>query len=175
MVLRVTASSGRNCAARQSRRRCSSGIAARPFRSGTAQQLEQQRLGLVVLLVRGQQEVCVDSGKNAQARASRSGFDARRIVARDFYAMDRQFDSMRRTQTRAEIGPVVGARRKAVVHVHGFKFEGMLIAQRYQRIQQDHRIESARQGQRQPRTRRNMAGQHVRHDFGKRLTWQEFP
>jgi hypothetical protein len=102
------------------------------FRPGAAQQLQQKRFGLVVLLVRGEQKIRVQRGKNALALAPRSRFDAGRVVARDLHVMECQFNRMRGAQPGAEIGPVVGMGRQAMVHMHGPQFEGMLIAQRQQ-------------------------------------------
>ena len=55
------------------------------------------------------------------------------------------------------------------------QFKGMLIAQRQQNVQQDHRIEPARESKHQPRVRRDVAGKNVRHGCDDWLIWQGFP
>ena len=61
------------------------------------------------------------------------------------------------------------------MHMHDLQLKGELIAQGEQCMQQDDRIESARQRQRQPGVRGNLAGKAARHDIDYRLIWQEFP
>ena len=62
-----------------------------------------------------------------------------------------------------------------MVHVYSLQLEGMLIAQRQQRVQQDDRIEPPRKCQHQPRVLGNVAGKNVRHPIDDSLIWQEFP
>ena len=61
------------------------------------------------------------------------------------------------------------------MHMDGLQRKGMLIAQRQQGMQQDHRIESARESQHQPCMRGDVAGEAVRHDRCDRPIWQGFP
>ena len=82
---------------------------------------------------------------------------------------------MRRTTQRTEIRPVVGMGRQAMVHMDSPQFKGVLIAQRQQGVQQDHRIEPARESQHQPRVRGDVADEAVRHDCDDRSIWQGFP
>ena len=62
---------------------------------GAAQQLQQQRFGLVILLMCGEQKVRIERGKDALALVPRGRFDSGRVVARDRYPMNAQFNSMR--------------------------------------------------------------------------------
>jgi hypothetical protein len=145
------------------------------FRPGAAQQLQQKRFGLVVLLVRGQQKIGVERGENLLALAPRGRLDAGRVVARDLHVMKCQFNGMRSAKPGAESSPVVGMGRQAMVHMHGPQFEWIEVAQRQQGMQQNHRVESARKRQHQPRMRRDVAGKTRRHDCGDRFIWQELP
>jgi hypothetical protein len=145
------------------------------FRPGTAQQLQQQRFGLVVLMVRGQQEIRVDAGEGVLSFAPRRGFDAGRVFAIDLNMTYAQGYRMGGAQLRAESGPVVCVGRQAVMHVLGLQFEGKWVAQRHQRMQKHGRIESARKRQRQSRVRRDVAGKAARHRIDNCLIWQEFP
>ena len=62
-----------------------------------------------------------------------------------------------------------------MVNMHDAQFKRVLIEQRQQDVQQDHRVESARESQRQPCVRRDVAGETLRHGCDDRLIWQGFP
>ena len=145
------------------------------LRSGAAQQLQQERFGLVVLLVGCEQEIRVQAAKDAQALAPRGRLDAGGIVARNLHPVSGQINGMRSTEAGAEIGPVVGVGRQAMVHVHRPQVEGMPVAQRHQRMQQRDRIEPSRKCQHQVRAGRSVAGKTVRHGCDDGITWQGLP
>jgi len=145
------------------------------LRPGTTQQLQQQRLGLIVLLVCGEQEIRCHRSEDALPRTPRRGFNAGGIVARDRHAMDAQVHAMRRAPARAEIRPLISVRRQTMVDVNGLQGERMDVPQGEQDVQQHHRIETPGKRQRQPGTGRDAADQHVRHAGNERFTWQEFP
>ncbi len=57
-------------------------------------------------------------------------------------------------------------RRQAVMHMHRLQIKRMLTTLRQQEVEQRHRVEPARQRQRQTCTGRNVAGKAVRHRGG---------
>ncbi len=65
------------------------------FRAGTAQQLQQKRLGLIVLMVCREKKIRIQRGKDPLAFPPRGRLDAGRVVARDLHAMDGQFNCVR--------------------------------------------------------------------------------
>jgi len=146
------------------------GHGRQPVRAGAAQQLQQQRLGLIVLLVGRQDEIRVQRGKNLQTRPARRRFDAGRIGVCNLHAMNAQFDAMCFTQPSTKFCPVIRLGRQAVVDVNRLHFEGMFFAQRTQGVQQDDRVDSSRQGEHQAGMWGNVTRQTVRHDTDDRLT-----
>ena len=62
-----------------------------------------------------------------------------------------------------------------MVHMHGPQLKRMLIAQCHEGVQQDCRIESARECQHQPRLRRDVASETLRHGSDDWPIWQGFP
>jgi len=70
---------------------------------------------------------------------------------------------MRRAKPRTKSNPGIGIKRQPVMHVHRPQLKGQPVAQRQQRVQQNHRIESARECQNQPGVRGKVPCQHVRH------------
>ena len=58
------------------------------FRPGATQQLQQKCLGLVILMMCGEQKIRVQTGKNTLTLTPRSGLDARCIVKRNLYMMN---------------------------------------------------------------------------------------
>ena len=62
-----------------------------------------------------------------------------------------------------------------MMHMHSPQLKRMLIAQRQEDMQQDHRIEPARESQHQPRVRRDVASETRRHGSDDWPIWQGFP
>ena len=137
------------------------GHGRQPFGARATQQLQQQGFGLVVLVMRGEQPVAIERGKNMLALAPCGGFDSGRVIARDLHTMYRQFNGMACAKLRAEFRPGVGVGREAVVDMYGMKLKRKRVAQRQQQMQQHDRIESARQRQGQARLRLDVAAEAV--------------
>jgi len=124
--------------------------------------------------MRSEQEIRIQPAKNSPALTPRRGFDTGRLIARKLDAMDAQIDRMGGAESGAEISPIVGMGRKAVMNVNGPQGERVARAQLQQNVQQDNRIEPARQGKHQAGLRLDMARKAGRRR-NDRFTWQEFP
>ena len=83
--------------------------------------------------------------------------------------MNAQFYGMGFTQPRAEFHPVIRLWGQAVVNMHRIQIEGVAFAQRKQGMQQNDRIDSARQSEHQARMGWNVADKTFRHNLDDRL------
>ncbi len=115
------------------------------MRTGAAQELQQQRLGLVVGMVRDRDDVGIGRGERGVARGTRRRLEALAGRPRDPRPVHRQRDRPARALGGAELGPGVGIRREAVVDVQGGHGDRQLARERGQRVEQHHRIAAARQ------------------------------
>ncbi len=113
------------------------------MRTRAAQELQQQRLGLVVGVVRERDEVGVDGGERRVARRARRGFEAHSAAALDPRAMHDERDVALRAFGRAECRPRVGVGGQAVVDVQRGELDAMFGRDAREGVEERDRIASA--------------------------------
>jgi hypothetical protein len=87
------------------------------LRTGTAQQLQQHRLRLIVRVMRESDHVDVGGEEAVVTRRSRDRLQAAAALASQLQRVHRQRDAARGALHRAELGPAVGVGRQTVVNM----------------------------------------------------------
>jgi len=80
--------------------------------------LQQQRLGLIVGVVRQHHKIAVLRGERRMAQLARRRFDAMRAQRGDVHMFDAQGNVEARTKVGAKIRPRIGILADAVMDVH---------------------------------------------------------
>ena len=138
--------------------------------AGTAQQLQQQRLGLIVGVVRQRHKITRLRGERRVAQLARRRFDAVPAQRRDIHMFDAQRDLVARAQIGAELRPRIGIRADAVVDMNCGKLPGEKRGEFVQQMQQHHRIHPAAQAD-QNGTARWEQRRDTRRDSFIKMTW----
>ncbi len=131
--------------------------AGEPGDAGAAHQLQQQRLGLVVAMVRERDRVSAALSKRGVARFARGALDAESGVARDAHAHHFDRHAAAHAQCDAMLGPLIGGRIQSVVDVQCAQFERARAGKVGERIEQHHRIDAAREPDDESRSRQARA------------------
>ena len=135
----------------------------KPLHARAAQQLQQNRFGLIVEVVREHDAIGACGAQGRVARFTRGAFET--VTARDAHIDDPAGDAKRSRRAAAERGPRLRIRAEVVIHVDGAQFEPQRIAQRGEHMQQDGRIDAAAQTQHEPLTRAHEILQPISHMF----------
>ena len=131
--------------------------AGQPRHAGTTQGLQQQRFGLIALMVREQHDGCAmrqrHLAQHAVARLARPGFDAlafRGAIREPFgHELNRLAGPRPTTALRLAVRePRIGMRAQTVMHVERDRFDAMVCRRRERRMQQCRRIATAAIGDR---------------------------
>ncbi len=112
----------------------------------SAQELQEQRFHLVVLVVREGDVIARLAGKHFVARGPRGRLDARAARDGDFGAA--KGNAAPAAKAAAESRPARGVRAQLVIDVQRGKTDGEPRAEPVQKIEQDHRIDPAAHGRR---------------------------
>ncbi len=114
------------------------------LRARAAQKLQQQRLRLVIGVVRERDHVGLRAREDGEARVAGCGLDALAAPARDRHAVHGKGNAAQRALRATEIGPCVGVRRETVVYVDRLQCHRRIVTRaKRQRVEQHHRIATA--------------------------------
>jgi hypothetical protein len=123
------------------------GHRSEPVRTAAAQQLQQQRFGLVVTMMRegndGRSRLAGDTGERVVARLARERLEARTRPPDNVDAADHAGDAQRGTALDAVLCPPVSVGGQAVVDVDGSDRVAARRRHRGQRVEQDDGIAAA--------------------------------
>src|SRR5258706_10315946 len=118
--------------------------AARAAQPGAAQQVHQDRLGLVVQVMRERHEIRRSFPENLIARVARRSFETSSRLC-NFYAVNRERYPPLPAEPAAEAGPFVGVRAEPMVDMDGAKRIFFLALQAMKDVQERYRVDPARQ------------------------------
>ena len=107
--------------------------------------MQQQRLGLIVGVVRQRHKITRLRCERRVAQLARRRFDAVTAQRRDIYMLDMQGDLVTRAQAGAEFRPRIGIRADAVMDMQCGKPPGETRSEFMQQMQQHHRVHPAAQ------------------------------
>ncbi len=129
-----------------------------PRGPGAARELEQHGLGLVVFVLREGDEVRRLRGEQGVAGRARRAFDAERVMRGKIGLLHRAAQRVPACGSAREPCPSRRIRADAVIDVQAVERERATRRERREQVEQYDRIDPARQGERQARAARNVAG-----------------
>ena len=150
--------------AKKHRRRAPSATGLRPQRRhprqprgpGTAHELQQHGLGLIVLVLREGDEVRAQRGEVRVAGRAGRTFEAERAMRRQVRLLHRAAQPVPPCRGPGEPGPLRRVRADAVIDVQAVEREGVTRRERREKLEQRDRVDAARQGERQARAARDV-------------------
>ena len=141
----------------------------RPLDARTAQQLQQQGLGLVVGVMRQRDEVARLPGKRRMAQLARRRFDTVRAQRGNVYMFDMQRNGVARTESDTEIRPRIGVGADAMMDMQGGKLPGITRRELLQQVQQHNGINPAAQADQDGAVRGEQRRNLRRDTFGEMM------
>ena len=114
--------------------------------AGAAQQVKQDRLGLVIAMMRQRHRIGRARCEHRMTHSARGGFQAFAAVARHFDANNVKRNRTGTAELSTELGPAVSIRADTVMHVDSGKYERDAASGQSMECMQEHdRIAPARE------------------------------